>query len=42
MNIDQVTLTTLPEPSVRLGVLAGAALLGLLQRRQRSKRRRSF
>jgi hypothetical protein len=42
MDIDQVTLTTLPEPSVHLGVLAGSALLGLLHRRQRGKRRHTF
>ena len=40
LSIDSLTLTTVPEPSVRLNVLAGAALLGLLHRRQRSKRRR--
>jgi len=42
INIDQVTLTPVPEPSVRLGVLAGAAVLGLLHRTQRGKRRRQF
>jgi len=42
MNIDQVALTTLPEPSVRLGVLAGAALLGLLEHGRKGKRRRSL
>ena len=42
MDVDQLTLTTLPEPSLRLGVLASAALLGLLHRRQRELRRRSF
>jgi len=35
LTIDSLTLTTLPEPSARPVVLAGAALLGLLKRRQR-------
>ena len=40
LTIDSLTLTTVPEPSARLVVLAGAALLGLLERRQKGKRRR--
>jgi hypothetical protein len=40
LTIDNVTLTTVPEPSARLVILAGAALLGLLGRRQKGKRRR--
>jgi len=40
LTIDSLTLTTVPEPSSRLVVLAGAALLGLLERRQKGKRRR--
>jgi hypothetical protein len=40
LTIDSLTLTTVPEPSSRLVVLVGAALLGLLERRQKGKRRR--
>jgi len=42
MDVDQLTLTSLPEPSMRLGILAGSALLGLLHRRQTDKRRHSL
>jgi hypothetical protein len=33
------TPVPVPEPSARLVILAGVALLGLLQRRQKGKRR---